>query len=29
MPYSVTGAIQLTGLEEIPKDICKDKIIGT
>ena len=28
-PYSVTGTIKLTGSEQEPKDICKDKIIGT
>lgn len=28
-PYSVTGAIKLTGLKEAPKDICRAKIIGT
>ena len=28
-PYNVKGIIKQTGLEELPKDICKDKIIGT
>lgn len=28
-PYSVTGTIKLTGSEQNPKGICKDKIIGT
>jgi hypothetical protein len=28
-PYTVTGGIVQAGSEELPKDICKDKIIGT
>ena len=28
-PYSVTGTIKLKGLEQAPKVICTDKIIGT
>ncbi|MBQ2176146.1 MAG: hypothetical protein II453_14160 [Alphaproteobacteria bacterium] len=28
-PYSVTGTIKLTGSEQAPKAICKDRIIGT
>lgn len=28
-PYIVTGGIKHTGLKRIPKDICKDKNIGT
>lgn len=29
VPYNVTGIIKLTGLEELPKGICIDRIIGT
>ena len=28
-PYCVTGAMTLTGLEQAPKGICTDRIIGT
>ena len=28
-PYSVKGTIKQTGLEELPKGICKDRVIGT
>ncbi|WP_455789107.1 hypothetical protein [Clostridium butyricum] len=28
-PYTVTGSIKQTGLEGTPKDICKDRVIGT
>ena len=28
-PYCVTGTIKLTGSEQAPTDICKDRIIGT
>ncbi len=28
-PYTLTGSIVETGLQEKPKDICKDRIIGT
>jgi len=28
-PYIVKSSIKQTGLEELPKSICKDKIIGT
>ena len=28
-PYSVTGAIQFTGLKRRPKSICTDSLIGT
>jgi hypothetical protein len=28
-PYTVTGSMLQTGLEELPKGICKDKVIGT
>lgn len=28
-PYGVTGTIVYAGLKEKPKDICKDRIIGT
>ena len=28
-PYTVTGSIKHTGPKELPKDICKDKVIGT
>lgn len=28
-PYSVTGTIKQSGLKEAPKDICKDRDIGT
>ena len=28
-PYSVIGTIKLVGSEELPKSICKDRIIGT
>ncbi len=28
-PYTVKGSIKLTGLKKQPKDICKDRIIGT
>ena len=28
-PYAVTGSIKQTGLEGTPKDICKDRVIGT
>lgn len=28
-PYNVKGIIQLTGLKELPKFLCKDRIIGT
>jgi len=27
--YAIKGSIQLAGLEETPKVICKDKVIGT
>lgn len=29
VPYSVTGTIKFTGLEEKPKGVCKDRFIGT
>ena len=28
-PLCVTGAYQIPGLEQAPKSICKDRIIGT
>lgn len=28
-PYSVTGAVKLTGSEQASKYICTDRIIGT
>ena len=28
-PYAVTGGIKRTGLKDKPKDICKDRNIGT
>ena len=28
-PYTVIGSIKQTGSQELPKDICKDKTIGT
>ncbi|HEL9061201.1 TPA: hypothetical protein U0G86_002885 [Listeria monocytogenes] len=28
-PYTVTGSIKQTGIEELPNNICMDKIIGT
>ena len=28
-PYDVTGIIKLTGLNQKPKDICKDNSNGT
>ena len=28
-PYTITGSIKQTGLEEKPTDICTDRIIGT
>ena len=28
-PYTVIGGIKRTGLKDKPKDICKDRIIGT
>lgn len=28
-PYNVIGIIKQTGTKELPKDICKDRIIGT
>ena len=28
-PYSVTGTIELTGLDQQPTDICKDSNNGT
>jgi hypothetical protein len=27
--YAIKGSIQLAGLEETSKGICKDKVIGT
>lgn len=29
MPYRVTGSVKCTGLKQAPKDVCKDRIIGT
>ena len=29
IPYSVTGTIKHTGLEQAPKGICKDRFVGT
>jgi hypothetical protein len=28
-PYTVTGGVKLTGSEQAPKYICKDRVIGT
>lgn len=28
-PYTVTGSIKQTGSQELPKDTCKDRTIGT
>jgi len=28
-PYNVTGVIKHTGLKQIPKGICSDRIVGT
>lgn len=28
-PYDVIGAVELTGPEQAPKDICRDRIKGT
>ncbi|HGL6434151.1 hypothetical protein [Clostridioides difficile] len=28
-PYTVTGSIKQAGIEELPKNICTDRIIGT
>lgn len=28
-PYIIKGDIKHTGLKELPKDICRDRVIGT
>ena len=29
IPYTIKGGIKHTGSQELPKGICKDKVIGT